>query len=180
MSVRAPPAPYCNTGSRSQGGGLNRVAIGTVTGTLTDADRVALEDKLARFEQQTGTQLVDLMLIAVRHDDDVTRPGPVLHPVIDGDPTPTGGDDVEHDQPLRPGPEHRGNVCRRRRFVTPRLAELGAEEDRTVEPQPLECGVHRVALRRRFGQQIRHRGHGFPPAGTSRLWVVPLLTKEHI
>ena len=40
------------------------------TGTLNEADRAALEDKLARFEQQTGNQVVVLMVAS-------TKPEPI-------------------------------------------------------------------------------------------------------
>ena len=93
-----------------------------------------------RVEQsRIGTRLsgrgaADRVAVAVGQHDHVACVGPVALAVVARDPARAAGDDVEQDQPLGARVQRIGQR-QRRRLERERLGELGAEEDRALEPQ---------------------------------------------
>ena len=82
--------------------------------------------------------------------DHVTPLGPVRFAALDRHPAPAGGDDVEEQQPLTPGPEQARHHLARRRLVRPRLGVLAAEEDRALEAQVIERSREPARCHRQF------------------------------
>ena len=82
------------------------------------------------------------MWVAVRQYDHVAFAGPMPLAFPEGDPARPSGDDVEDDQALRAGPLRVRELGGRGwGLVGPPLCELGAEEDRSIQPEPAERDI---------------------------------------
>jgi hypothetical protein len=100
------------------------------------------------------------VLVAVRDDNDVAARRPVPFTITDANPAGATGDDVKQDDAVTVGSEDLRGLAGGVGLVGPRLAILGAQEDRTFESQSLQRVLQHLRRQRvvRPGALIRYGG----------------------